>query len=131
MLEKEDLKYYPELKIKLSMSDNDIISIIDDLFENDMKADAIIFDSYCQAFKAYQYINDAYSKYDSNILIMSLNSNDLMLHAKPNITYLNLQGSKMGEEAAKLVFKQINGNTKANTKIMFSRLIIKSSSISI
>jgi len=129
MLENENLEYLPELIIDSAKYDDDINAIVDELFENKLKPNALIFDSYSQAFKAHQAINDFYPEYKNKILIMSINSNDLMLYARPNITYLNLQGNKMGEEAAKLVVKQIKEVVKPSTKVLFSRLIIKSSSI--
>jgi len=129
MLESEGLN-----NVKYDISESDISSknvhtIINSLFGNDIQPDSIIFNSYDMAFKAWHIINDANSNIDNDVRIMSLNSNLIMLNAKPNITYIQLQGHKVGQEAANLTFNQINKSAKPSTQVFFSRLIIKSSSI--
>jgi len=129
MLESEGLNNVKYDIPKSDLESKNVQLIIDNLFSGDNQPDSIIFNSYDMAFRAWHIINDANSVIQKDVRIMSLNSNSLMLNAKPNITYLQLQGVKVGQEVAKLTFKQINKNSKPSTQVFFSRLIIKSSSI--
>jgi len=128
MLKKEELKYNPDFVCLNDLGTLNIQSTIDRFFAGKQKPNALIFNSYNHAYKAYQYIKMKRLS-EEEVLIMSLNSSQVMHYAKPNITYLQLQGAKLGNEATKLVFRQINKGPRTSTKVFFSRLIIKSSSI--
>ncbi len=129
MLESEGLNNIEYNVLQSDLESKNMPMIIKALFSADTQPDSIIFNSYDMAFRAWHIINDVNSGINKDVRIMSLNSNDLMLNIKPNITYLQLQGAKIGQEAAKLTFKQINNRAKPSTQVFFSRLIIKSSSI--
>jgi len=129
MLESEGLDNINYSVSKNDLENKNVQAIITSLFSSENQPDSIIFNSYDMAFRAWNIINDVHSVIEKDIRIMSLNSNSLMLNAKPNITYLQLQGIKVGQEAANLTFNQINKNAKPSTQVFFSRLIIKSSSI--
>jgi LacI family transcriptional regulator len=130
MLAKMDLEYDSSLVFLNSYKEDKLNRVLSQIFSENNYPDALIFSSYNQAFKAWQYINSL--KLDTGkVLIMSIDSSDLRDYAKPNISYLQLQGSKLGSKAARLVFEQITKPTKASTKVYFSRLIIKSSSLKV
>ena len=129
-LQKMDLKYHPDFVFSTAYGDEQLSSILNRLFGGSKSPDALIFSSYNQAFKTLQQI-DSLKEKDDKVLIMSINSSDLREYAKPNISYLNLQGTKLGKKAAQLVFEQIARPIKAATKVYFSRLIIKSSSLKV
>jgi len=131
MLIDEGLTYYPEFIYNQAYKDTiNIPLLIDQMFSEETVPDALIFGSYDYAYKAFQYLNAKQLNVDP-VLIMSIHSSKLMNFAKPNITYLHLQGLKLGSEAARLVFKQLNKAPKSSTKVFFSRLIIKSSSLKV
>ncbi len=131
MLKQEDLNYNPDLVYSQSYNEEtDIAQILNTLFANKITPDALIFGSYNNAYKALQFLNiNRITK--KEVLIMSINSSPMMHYAKPNISYLQLQGTKVGNEAARLIFKQLNKAPKSSTKVFFSRLIIKSSSLKV
>ena len=128
MVEDLDMDYSKDNVITSSDNKLEIVEAVNRLLSMKVPPNAIIFGSYTNAYRAWHIINER-KDIKENILLMSINSNSLMLNAKPNITYLNLQGAKLGTEAARQAIKQIKKKDEISTKVYFSRLIIKSSSI--
>ena len=115
--------------IKISSSEN-WQNVVDELLRESLP-DALLVSSMKLAFAVQQQMKQLYGDDFRKLLIISLNSGDFDAFTSPKITYFNLRGSQIGEDAAHLLIEQIETGTVAESKALFSQLIIKSSSMKI
>lgn len=127
----EGLEYCPELVHYVYDEKNEFLPLLNDILLNDHVPDGIIVSSHEKAFKIQQFIQNHKTNDLKDILIVSLAKDQIAAFARPKITHLDLQGSEIGKEAARLVVQQMRVMTEVVTKVFFSNLIIKSSSIRI
>ncbi len=103
-------------------------SHLDQLIQNKDQVDAVITSSMKWAYLLQQKMERFSAE---KILLVSLNKDDSELFARPKITYLNFQAQKIAEEVVRLLIKQINQDFRVESKVFFSQLITKSSSLQI
>lgn len=113
-----------------SVNDNkEFRFLLDELYSEDLKTDAIITSSYLLALKMQNFLLSKSVSKPSKILLISLDSHDISSISKPKITYTDFQTTQVSNHIMKLLHDQIDHGYKVETSIFSSRLVIQSSSL--
>lgn len=126
LLEIENLPYSEDLVF----SDNDLQAVISDVQKSRPIPDAMIVSTTMIAYSFQQLMRKSNGQL-KDMLLIGLNSDDFDGFARPKLTQLKLPSNQIGEEAAQLMFKRIESGVDPKSKVLFSRLIIKSSTMRI